>query len=1057
MAPPVVRPDNVLKRAEELITVGKEESALQVLHEFITSKKTRSVAPVALEPIANLFVELSVNLRKGFTLKDGLHQFKKNVQVASNGLESVEAVSRNLIQLAEKKLDAAQAKADARAVTSVEDDLEAGESPEDVLLSAVSSEQSRDRADRELVTPWLRFLWESFRLVLDLLRNNSRLEVAYAAVVQQAFQFSLSYNRKTEFKRLCEMLRAHIQYATTQQKSGTKHLNAIDLQDPETLQRYLDLRFSQLNASVKLELWQEAFRSVEDIHTLINVSKRPVKPTMMVSYYENLAKIFLVADNGLFHAAAWHKFFNLYSQSPNATEEELTRFSSIFALATLSISRDHFNVDVSENFNRYSNNHLASLLNLPKVPTRESLIQYALNKNVYDFVDPSVKKLFDLLETNFHPLSIRDDLNEVIANIENNEIFAPYIRALTKVILTRLFEQVSQVYETVKLDFLIQLATLKGKFEVSPLEIESLLLNAGKNGELSFYIDHDAGVITFRSDPFEEASSPSSGSLQTSPADLVRSQLSNLAKTLYASVKYTDPSYLEKQNAIRERLLASAAEALAKERKEIEKSRELLAQRKEQAEKEKKEREAEAIRIRQQRVEEEKAAAAERAEAEAKRRIQEKIQREQDAVKEQEKQALIKEINQKGIIKLDADQLEGLDADKLRVLQIEQLEKDKKDLEERLQSQFKKIDHTERAYRKYELPMLAKDALVQKEEDLKHYEVFKNKRITAAKKEHEEALQLRDRLSKIVSEYNKFRDEIDSEAAARIEALRKEKAAELEKAKQARIEAVRQQRYQEALAKYEVEKEREAQRAKEEAEAKAKAEADEKKRAELQKLREEREATNSRLDAQAAKQREVEAMIEAKQRAARSGASPAAPSPSPAPAAGGERKMTYAEKMRLKRSSAFTVVQNDLSGNVTKIRTRLLATPDKSATLQDLVLNELADKKSKTATQGLLWLSRGLQFTAQALRETIDNPGSELSKTFTDAYNKTLVKYHSFVVKPVFKLAMKACPYRKDFFEKLGADQTKVLEQLTAWLEALENIVKIIFAFYESGNYGKGL
>lgn len=102
-------------------------------------------------------------------------------------------------------------------------------------------------------------------------------------------------------------------------------------------------------------------------------------------------------------------------------------------------------------------------------------------------------------------------------------------------------------------------------------------------------------------------------------------------------------------------------------------------------------------------------------------------------------------------------------------------------------------------------------------------------------------------------------------------------------------------------------------------------------------------------------------------------------------------------------------------------------------------------------------MSRGLQFTAQSLRETVDNPERELAKTFNDGYGKTLTKYHSMLVRPVFKLAMKACPYRKDFFAKLGADQDKVNAQLKEWLEALEKIVKIIFDFYESGNYGKGL
>lgn len=155
-------------------------------------------------------------------------------------------------------------------------------------------------------------------------------------------------------------------------------------------------------------------------------------------------------------------------------------------------------------------------------------------------------------------------------------------------------------------------------------------------------------------------------------------------------------------------------------------------------------------------------------------------------------------------------------------------------------------------------------------------------------------------------------------------------------------------------------------------------------------------------------------------------------------------------------SSAFAVVQSDMNGNIKKIRTKLLADPIKAGTLQDLILSE-AGTKSKTATQGLLWLSRGLEFTAQAMRETVDNPSYELTKSFTDAYSKTLSKHHSILIKPVFKLAMKACPYRKDFFEKLGSDQARVLEKLKEWLSALENIVKIIVEFFKSGNYGKGL
>lgn len=155
-------------------------------------------------------------------------------------------------------------------------------------------------------------------------------------------------------------------------------------------------------------------------------------------------------------------------------------------------------------------------------------------------------------------------------------------------------------------------------------------------------------------------------------------------------------------------------------------------------------------------------------------------------------------------------------------------------------------------------------------------------------------------------------------------------------------------------------------------------------------------------------------------------------------------------------STAFSVVQNDMTGNITKIRNQYLKNPVAYETLQAIVLAE-KDEKKKDATQGLLWLTRGLAFTALALRNSVSNPTEELNASFTKSYGETLTKYHNFVVRGVFKVAMKACPYRKDFYAKLGDDQAVVQSELEAWLAALEKIVSIIEAFFASGNYGKGL
>jgi hypothetical protein len=60
-------------------------------------------------------------------------------------------------------------------------------------------------------------------------------------------------------------------------------------------------------------------------------------------------------------------------------------------------------------------------------------------------------------------------------------------------------------------------------------------------------------------------------------------------------------------------------------------------------------------------------------------------------------------------------------------------------------------------------------------------------------------------------------------------------------------------------------------------------------------------------------------------------------------------------------------------------------------------------------------------------------------------------------------VALKACPYRSEFYAKLAADPEggasvqadKLNEELDKWLAGLDNIVKRMSAFYEKGKYGK--
>jgi len=148
-------------------------------------------------------------------------------------------------------------------------------------------------------------------------------------------------------------------------------------------------------------------------------------------------------------------------------------------------------------------------------------------------------------------------------------------------------------------------------------------------------------------------------------------------------------------------------------------------------------------------------------------------------------------------------------------------------------------------------------------------------------------------------------------------------------------------------------------------------------------------------------------------------------------------------------SAAFKPVKSDIMGNVKKIRERHDAAPGESATLQDLVRNELKTKKH-VATEGLLWLTRGLDFTAQALRHNQVNSTEELSTSFRTAYGETLKPHHGLLIKPIFSAAMSATPYRKDFYAKLFDDEAKGKEQMEIWLAALEQRVAILKTFMAS-------
>ncbi|KAF8346435.1 translation initiation factor eIF3a [Amanita rubescens] len=828
---PFSKPETVLKQAEGLVSVGQTHAALQSLSEMFASKRFRSTPLTSLEPITHRFIELCVELRKGRTAKEGLMQYKN---IAQNlNVQSIEAVITRFVQLADAKVRDAQEKAAVKSAVDV-DDLEASETPESILLGAVSGDQNKDRTDRALVTPWLKFLWESYRTSLETLKNNSRLETIYQQIAQQAFKFCLKYSRKVEFRRLCETLRLHL--GNIAKYPNQPH--AINLSDPDTLQRHLDTRFAQLNTSVELELWQEAFRSVEDVHNLLTMAKKAPRPAMMANYYEKLTKIFLMSGNALYHAAAWSRYYSIVMSIGGKSEEELSRLAGQVLVSALAVPVGLQLEDQDGLKGR--NARLTALLGLSKMPTRAGLLKDALSRDVLKLSPPTIKSLYNILEVTFDPLTLCTSVAPLLQQLSADEAYAPYLSLLQRALLSRLFLQLSEVYSTVKIDNLNALvkplkdAGIEGAFDEE--QLASYIMGCARRGELNIRVDHKDGSITFVDDPYvltdeprinpeAKTSTSSEGFVQPSMAEFVRTRLSRIATTLHKSLEIIEPkaSLSPEEQAEKFKSLVAAAEAerhaLRLRRALVAKRRELLSELSVRKEKEETSRRAEISR--REKEEEEK-----RRREDLRRKEQERARKEIESIKIDEAKKYAQSLVTKGILKAnDVDKLENYDTEGLITIQVAQLEKEKKGLNERLRVVSKRIDHIERAYRKEEHPLLAQDYEQQQKADRETFEASQKARKESSKTTHQEDLATKVRLARMMNDFSARKEVLlakkGEEFAKRKEAARKKIEEEKEKKRKAVVKAWEEEKHrQEEEERRKREKEEEEQRLEEERRAK---------------------------------------------------------------------------------------------------------------------------------------------------------------------------------------------------------------------------------------------
>ncbi|KAI2803103.1 Eukaryotic translation initiation factor 3 subunit A [Blomia tropicalis] len=820
--------ENALKRANEFIEVQNKHRALEILCDVLHSKKHRTWQKKH-EEIMMKYLELCVELKQSFVAKEGIYQYKIICQ--QSYISSFEEVIRKYIAMAEEKAN--QAKDESQAEIADIDDLENAQTPEDILMSAVSNEGNQDRKDRVVLIPWVKFLWESYRQCLDLLRHNNKTERLYHDIAHQAFKFCIKYNRKSEFRKLCDHLHLHLDQLKRQQlqqQTPQQVSNSINLSLPETQSMQLETRLIQLDYAIQLELWQEAYKATDDIKkfNLMNLNKKGFgKPQLIASYYQKLSLVFWKASSHLFHAAAQFRLFHLSKDlRKNLTQEDIQKMASRLVLAVLSIPipaiRPEIDklVDTEENVIDQHHRNLSMLLGITsKPPTRASLIKDLKRLGVLQYASPPIQELYQLLENEFNPMGICARVQAVIDYLEKttadpakqNELpdCLQYIQALKEVTIVRLIREVSQVYRTIEFDRLSQLCPF-----VSKVQLEKMVVESARRHDLQVKIDHRKGYFIFGTelrvstgDEFVEGPY-----LQSMPNEQMRRQLVSMYSSLQKALHLIEPEQIRKQrDDLKRQTMKIYYQHAGEEHHRILNRQNIIEKRKEMIEQMGLQREMHE----RKRAEEEEARKRQEEEA----RLQEETKERERKKREKDEQDLMKQMTMDQLKKmkdampdlhlddLDDEELAKLRPQDLHNKRVEQLEKERRDALARQRKFERKIDHFERAKRLEELPLLAQQYEEFRIEDRKRWEKYEALRIEAVKEERKVAIKERERFRHVLSDKEEFtRRVLETRQNEYLEQLAKFEALVAEERKK-RMAVRREKRIEERRVRYNKEKE----------------------------------------------------------------------------------------------------------------------------------------------------------------------------------------------------------------------------------------------------------
>jgi len=757
-----IKPENVLKRAEELIEINKKQDALEALHNVLIQKRVRSLWSATIEQIMIRYLDLCTDLRNMRMVREGLHLYRNMCQNANIG--SLEMIVQQFRKNAETKVNAAM-KSKADSDTARMEDFDEAESPEVILLRAIQAGDTRQQSQDGDAHMHFRFLWDAYKVILDVLKGNARLEEVYHEVARSAFDFCRVHERPLEFKRFGDSLRRHMNDIATKKSTSQ---NSVNLSAPETMARMLETKCRQVQTSIELNLWREAYQIATDMHELM--SKGKPKAAVRSQYYEFLGRIFWKSETYVFHAFACLKNLQFVkSAKRDLPAEELEFLASKALLASLCApfassesdmsSTLELTTEVSTSPHEKAKKH-AALFSAQSVPNRDVIVNQLVEKNLVNYAVEPCKKLFLLLESDFTPLSLCQDAKPYLDILEEgsnvcNGKLKEYVEPLKKIIFLRLLKQLSEVYASMTIQNFEQAAS------IVPFSIaETWMVNFARNQGINIQINYNQNAILF-------------GATQKVDMRSMRQPLIEIGSKLRQAIdRVVSDDQVRKERQERSLRSKTIADRIEVETTFVRQRKEEIERRKQESERIRAKAEQEAMDQQRKLEERERDVERQRQEVERRRREQERADKKKaeaeknkniEMLTQMKKQAEEGSVNLKvagkRIADIGADDLDKInfnDIEKARDVQLQRVRQEKI-RQRKLES--KRVDHLARALREEQFSLLADWSHEVVEEDEKVLEQIEEVKSNEQRLIHEQKLNERDAVAKYLDAVNDWTEE----------------------------------------------------------------------------------------------------------------------------------------------------------------------------------------------------------------------------------------------------------------------------------------------------------